>query len=208
VATTISALFTDVGGVLLTNGWDRQMREQAAARFNLDAAEFDERHHQAFDTYEEGKLSLAEYLNRVVFYRERPFSIDEFTSFMFAQSQPYPDMLSLVLRLKQRYDLKVVVVSNEGRELTRHRIETFHLSEFVDIFVASCYVHCRKPDADIFRLALDVAQVAAEQVVYLEDRPLFVEVAQSLGIRSIRHVSYESTRAELGGLGLVDDDRL
>jgi putative hydrolase of the HAD superfamily len=199
----ISALFLDVGGVLLTNGWDRSMRERAAETFKIDYADMDERHHLIFDTYEEGKLSLDEYLHRVVFYQNRPFSGEEFKAFMFAQSQPYPQMIELVRGLKRSHGLKMAVVSNEGRELTVHRIQRFGLAEFVDFFIVSCFVHFRKPDADIYRIALDIAQVSPERVVYIEDRLMFVEVAQSLGIRGIHHTDYDSTRAALASLGLA-----
>ena len=199
----VSALFLDVGGVLLTNGWDRSMRERAAETFKLDYAEMDERHHLTFDTYEEGKLSLDEYLHRVIFYQNRPFSEEEFKTFMFAQSQPYPQMIELVKGVKRSTGVKIAVVSNEGRELTIHRIEKFGLAEFVDFFVVSCFVHFRKPDADMYRIALDIAQVPPEWVVYIEDRFMFVEVAQSLGIRGIHHTDYDSTRAALASLGLT-----
>jgi len=198
-----TALFLDVGGVLLTNGWDRSMRRRAAETFGLDPAEMDERHHLTFDTYELGKLSLDEYLNRMVFYRERPFSREELKAFMFAQSQPFPQMIDLVRGLKRAHGLKVAVVSNEGRELTTYRIQKFGLSEFIDFFIASSFVYLRKPDADIYRMALDIAQVPIEQVVYIEDRLMFVEVAQGLGIRSIHHTGFESTRASLASLGLA-----
>jgi len=197
------ALFLDVGGVLLSNGWDRLMQKQAAEIFRLDYAQMDERHHLTFDTYEEGKLSLDEYLNRVVFYQDRPFSREEFKAFMFAQSQPYPRMIKLVQGLKKSHGLKVAVVSNEGRELTVYRIQKFGLAEFVDFFVASCFVHFRKPDADIYRIALDIAQVPPERVVYIEDRSMFVEVAQSLGIRGIHHTDYDCTQGALASLGLT-----
>jgi putative hydrolase of the HAD superfamily len=121
---------------------------------------------------------------------------------MFAQSQPYPEMIQLIRSLKARHALKVAVVSNEGRELTVYRIQKFRLAEFVDFFISSCFVHFRKPDADIYRMALDIAQVSPENVAYIEDRALFVEVARGLGIRGIHHRSYESTRAALAALGL------
>lgn len=202
MAPPVTALFLDVGGVLLTNGWDRSMRQRAAERFGFDLAEVDGRHHLAFDTFEEGKSSLDEYLTRVVFFRERPFSREEFKAFMFAQSRPYPEMIALVRRLKARHGLRVVVVSNEGRDLTVHRIQTFHLAEFVDAFIASCFVHYRKPDLEIYRIALDVSQVLPAQVAYLEDRELFVEAARELGIRGIHHTGYASTLAHLAALGL------
>jgi putative hydrolase of the HAD superfamily len=203
MSTAITCIFTDVGGVLATNGWDRTMRALAARKFGLDIEELDERSHLTFDTYEEGKLSLDEYLSRVVFYEPRSFSRDDFVSFMYEQSQPFQSMLDLVCDLKRRYGLKVAVVSNEGRELTLHRIAKFGLSEFVDFFIVSCFVHFRKPDTDIFRMALDIAQVPPAQVVYLEDRPMFVDVACKLGLHGIHHTSVETTKAELAAMGLI-----
>jgi putative hydrolase of the HAD superfamily len=198
----ITCIFTDVGGVLATNGWDRTMRANAARKFGLDYEELNERSHLTFDTYEEGKLSLDEYLSRVVFFQSRSFTRDDFVRFMYEQSQPYQPMIDLVRDLKQRYCLKVAVVSNEGRELTLHRIAKFGMSEFVDFFIVSCFVHFRKPDADIFRMALDIAQVPPDQVVYLEDRPMFVDVACTLGLHGIHHTSLDTTKAELAALGL------
>jgi len=200
--TAITCLFVDVGGVLLTNGWDHSSRERAAAHFKLDFAEMEERHHLTFDTYEEGKLTLAQYLDRVVFHRKRPFTRERFKRFMFAESKPFPEMLDLVARLKQRYGLKIVVVSNEARELNAHRIRSFELDKLVDVFVSSCFVHIRKPDAEIFRLALDIAQVPVRQVIYIENTAMFAQAAKGLGIRSIVHTDFQTSRARLASLGL------
>lgn len=201
-STTITTLFLDVGGVLLTNGWERKSRELAAKTFNIDYAEMESRHHLTFDTYEIGKISLEEYLHRVVFYVKRPFTLNQFQEFMFEQTKPFSDMLELVASLKSHYRLKVAVVSNEGRELTEHRIRKFKLDSFVDFFVSSCFVHLRKPDLDIWRLALDMAQVPPAQVLYIDDRPLFVQVAESLKIPSLLHTDYLTTRDKLSSLGL------
>ncbi len=199
----VTTLFLDIGGVLLTNGWDHGARRLAAETFALDYGEMNERHHLTFDTYEEGKLSLDEYLTRVVFYEERCFSREEFREFMFSQSRPFPDMIELVCRLKEHRRLKVAAVSNEGRELNAYRITTFGLDRFIDFFISSSFVHYRKPDADIYRIALDIAQVKPEQVVYVEDRPMFVEVAQGLGIKGIIHTGCEATKRKLKEFGLV-----
>ena len=201
-AAGITALFLDVGGVLLTNGWDRNARALAAQTFNLDLDEMNERHHMTFDTYEEGKLTLEGYLDRVVFYQKQPFTRAQFRQFMYAQSKSYPETIELIRDLRARHRLKIAVVSNEGRELTEYRIRKFKLGEFVDFFIVSCFVHFRKPDEDMFRIALDIAQVPAERVAYIEDRPMFVEGAQALGIHGIHHVDYSSTCAELARLGL------
>jgi putative hydrolase of the HAD superfamily len=199
---SITALFVDIGGVLLTDGWSHESRKLAAKAFDLNPKEMESRHNQAFDTYELDKLTLEEYLSRVVFYQKRSFTRAQFRKFMFAQSKPYPKMIELVRQLKARYGLKIVVVSNEARELNSHRIRKFKLDGFVDFFVSSCFVHLRKPDADIFRVALDTSQVPANQVVYIENLPMFVQIAEGLGIRGICHTDYKSTCAKLASFGL------
>ncbi|MCW3119441.1 MAG: family phosphatase [Chitinophagaceae bacterium] len=198
----ITTLFTDIGGVLLTNGWGRSARKKAVEVFKLDPVETEERHHLTFDTYEVGKLSLQEYLQRVVFYTKRDFSMDDFRQFMFDQSTPFPEMIDLLKTLKKKYGLKVAVVNNEGRELNDYRIKKFRLGSFVDFFISSSFVHFRKPDADIFRIALDVAQVSQGEIVYIDDRSLFVQVAESLGLQGIVHTDYASTVLKLESLGL------
>jgi putative hydrolase of the HAD superfamily len=202
----ITALFVDIGGVLLTDGWDHHARKRAAANFKLEWAEMEERHRLNFDIYEEGKLTLEEYLNRVVFHERRPFTRAEFRRFMFAQSKPYPEMIELIRKLKANYRLKIAVVSNEARELNAYRLRRFKLDGFVDVFVSSCFVHLRKPDAEIFRLALDLVQAPARKIVYIENTPMFVQIAEGLGIRSILHTDAKSTHAELTSLGLQHDE--
>ena len=198
----VTTLFVDIGGVLLTDGWSHEFRKLAVNKFNLNMEEMEIRHSMTFETFEIGKLTIDEYLNLVVFYQPRSFTQAQFQEFMFAQSKSYPKMISLIRELKAKYRLKIVVVSNEARELNAHRIQKFKLDEFVDSFISSCFVSLRKPDADIFRLALDIAQVPAEQVIYIENTPMFVQIAEGLGIRSICHTNYTSTREKLALFGL------
>ena len=202
-STPITTLFLDIGGVLLTNGWGRGVRKQAAELFGLDYADMDERHHLTFNTFEDGKLTLDQYLDQLVFYQERTFTREKFKEYMYAQSKAFPDMINLICELKARYRLKITVVSNEGRELTTYRVQKFNMTSFVDTFIVSSFVHFRKPDADIYRLALDVTQVTPDQVVYIDDRPLFIQVAKTLGIESIQHNTYEDTVAALAEYGLT-----
>ena len=198
----ITCLFLDIGGVLLTDGWDRHARQRAATHFKLEQAETEDRHQSTWNTYQLGKFTLEEYLSRTVFYKKRLFTRAEFRRFMFAQSKPYPAMIELISRLKAHFGLKIVVLSNEGRELNAYRIRKFKLDNLVDFYISSCFVHLLKPDTDIFRLALDVAQVPAAKVVYLENTPMFAQIAEELGIRSILHTDYESTRAKFASFGL------
>jgi putative hydrolase of the HAD superfamily len=198
----ITALFLDVGGVLLNNGWDHHARRRAAKNFNLEWAEMEDRHRLTFEAHEEGKITLEEYLGRVVFYQKRPFTRAQFRRFMFAQSKPYPEMIELATQLKVLHGLKIAVVSNEAREVNAYRIRKFKLDKFVDAFISSCFVHVRKPDTEIFRQALDIVQAPVRQVVYIENTPMFVEVAEGFGIRSILHTDYRSTCAKLASFGL------
>ncbi|WP_455382449.1 HAD-IA family hydrolase [Salinispira pacifica] len=201
---TTRALFLDVGGVLLTNGWGRESRRAAAKQFGLDYDDIDERHHLTFDTYEEGKISLNQYLQRVVFNKSRSFTIDEFKEYMFGRSQAISENVEYFRSLRKKYGLKVVAVSNEGAELTDYRINSFGLDDLFDVFISSSFVHVRKPDEDIYRIAMQAGHVSAQEAVYIDDRALFVEVAASMGIDGIHHKSLEDTKAQLENFGLED----
>jgi putative hydrolase of the HAD superfamily len=162
----ITTLFVDVGGVLLSNGWDHLARKRAANQFKLNWAEMEKRHRLVFETHEEGKLCFEDYLGWAVFFDKRPFNRNQFRDFMFAQSKPDPKMLDLVAELKAQHGLKVVVIRNESREVNAHRIRTFKLDRLADAFISSCFVGIRKPNIQMFRLALDVAQTAAERCLH------------------------------------------
>jgi putative hydrolase of the HAD superfamily len=205
-AAPVTTLFLDVGEVLLTDGWDHLARRRAAKHFKLAWAEMEERHALVFETHEQGRMTFREYLDRVVFYQKRPFTRSQFQNFLFAQSKPYPGMIELIAHLKVRHGLKIVIVSNESREMNAYRIRAFKLDRLVDTFISSCFVHMRKPDAAIFRLALDIAQTPPAQIVYIDNTPMFVQIAEGLGIRSILHVDLKSTRAKLSSFGLNVDD--
>ena len=149
------------------------------------------------------RLTLHEYLDRVVFYEQRDFTHEDFRNFMFEQSQPYEDMLNLVKGLKQKYNLKIAVISNEGRELNEHRINTFKLNSFVDFFISSSFVHFRKPDVDIFKIAIDIAQINPAETLYLEDRPMFVQIAETVGLKGVHHTDYKTTKDIFASYGLT-----
>jgi putative hydrolase of the HAD superfamily len=191
---TITTLFLDIGGVLLTNGWGQTSRKKAAAKFGLDSKEIEERHHLTFDTYEEGKLTLDEYLGRVIFNEHREFSKDEFKTFMFAESQPLGNNLTYFINLKKKYGLKVFAVSNEGRELNEHRIREFKMNELFDAYISSCYIHLRKPDMDVWRMAGDISQSSPEHCLYIDDRMMFIEVAQTMGLQTLHYIDMDTTK--------------
>ncbi len=201
-ATEITCVFLDVGGVLLTDGWDHLARRRAAKNFKLEWAEMEDRHRLTFEIFEEGKISLEEYLSLVVFHQKRNFTRSQFRRYMFEQSKAFPDMIDLVAQLKLNLGLKIAIVSNEARELNAYRIDKFGLDRLVDCFISSCFVHIRKPDADIFRLALDIAQVRPARAVFIDNTLMFVQIAAGLGIQGVLHTDCVSTRAKLSHLGL------
>ncbi|RKR84683.1 putative hydrolase of the HAD superfamily [Mucilaginibacter gracilis] len=198
----ITALFLDIGGVLLTDGWNRVARKKAADYFKLDHGVMEDRHHITVETFELGKITLEEYLRRVVFVEHQDFGIQDFKEFMFAQSTGHFEMLSLIAALKKEQHLKIVIVSNESRELNEFRIKNFGLNNLADCFISSSFVRLRKPDTDIFKLALDISQVPAKQIIYIDDQLMFVRLAENFGMNTIHHTDYQSTTTKLASFGL------
>jgi len=198
----IRAIFWDVGGVLLTNAWDRSQREAALERFKLDEEEFTDRHEMVASSFERGKIGLDEYLDRTVFYRSRPFGREEFKGYMLSLSQPQEDVLSLAKALTGSGKYLMGTINNESRDLNLYRIEKFGLRSIFSLFVSSCFVGLRKPEQDIYRLALETTQKTPEECCFIDDRALNLEVAKRLGMHTIEMDNIEQLRADLQKLGV------
>ena len=193
-ATGINILFFDVGGILLTNGWGHESREEASRRFGLDYDEVDDLHTFIFNVYEAGSVDLDEYLDTVIFNHPRDFAREDFKQFMFEHSKELPDMLAWLKEWKKDCGFRIISINNEGKELNDYRVKKFKLHQCFDAFISSCEVGIRKPDPKIFRLAMGVAQALPQQCVYFDDRKMFALAAQKLGIRAYQHTSFESTK--------------
>ncbi len=188
-------LFSDIGGVLLSNGWGHLSRQAAAEKYGLDYVEMDELHHFIFNVYEIGKVTLDEYLDTVIFHQPRSFSREDFKEFIFKQSTQLPDTLPWLVQWKNAHPrIKIISINNEARELNNYRIKTFNLHDFFDAFVSSCEVGMRKPDPGIFRLALGIAQAEPHECLYFDDRPMLVEAARKEGIHAYHHDGFEETK--------------
>jgi len=198
----ITTLFWDIGGVILTNGWDRVSRREAADKFRLDWEEFQDRHELSFPAFDSGHISLNEYLDRAVFYRPRPFTREEFTAFMFAQSKEFPESRAILAAAARSKKYFIGAINNEPLELNQYRIEAFHLRRDFAVFFSSCYVHSRKPEELIFRVALEVTQRPPDQCVFIDDRPLNLESPRRLGMNVIHYQDPEQLRSELGNCGV------
>jgi putative hydrolase of the HAD superfamily len=199
----IRAIFWDVGSVLLTNAWDRTERSEALEHFQLDQEEFHARHEMVVSSFERGKITLDEYLDRTVFYRTRPFTREMFRDYMFAQSQPFPEVLKFARALTETGNYLMGTINNESRELNYYRIEKFELRMIFRLFVSSCFVGFRKPERDIYRLALEITQVPAEQCCFIDDRALNLECAAKLGMHPIQMQKMEQLRGDLANLGVT-----
>ena len=199
----VKVLFFDVGGVLLTNGWDRDARRLACERFDLDWEDFQDRHDFVAPDFEMGRLTMEEYLHRTVFYRQQPFTEDEFVAFMKAQSAAMPDSLALLSDLASSGEYVLATLNNESRELNDHRIETFGLRRYFSMFMSSCYLGMRKPEEDIYRVAVDVTQHRPEECVFIDDRMLNLECAERAGIHPIHFSDADQLRASLNEFGVA-----
>ena len=199
----MTALFFDIGGVLLTNGWDRTERTAAAEKFKLDWKEFEDRHELVLHAFEVGEMSLDEYLDRVIFYCPRTFSREEFADYIRAQSKELPGTMDVLRRLAQPKKYLISSLNNESRDMNAYRIEKFGLRRYFDVFLSSCYLGIRKPDEGIYRRALDITQRKPEECLFIDDRALNLECARELGMRTIQFKDAEQLETELGKLKIA-----
>jgi len=199
----ISALFWDNGGVILTNGWDRNSRREAVEKFHLDWADFEDRHELMLDAFEKGSVSLDGYIQRTVFYRKRPFTKEQFKDFMLAQSQPFPEALDFARSLAATKRYLMAALNNESLEINEYRIHKFHLRDYFEAFFSSCYLGVRKPDSAIYNLALKISQRSAAECVLIDDRGLNLEYAREFGMQTIQFQNVGQLRDELAQRGVT-----
>jgi putative hydrolase of the HAD superfamily len=199
----LTAIFWDVGGVLLSNAWDHTQRAQAVAKFQLDEIDFRDRHDMLVSSLERGHITLDQYMKQTVFYRPRQFTPEDFRMFMFSLSQPHPDALTLACSLSRSGKYLMATINNESRELNEHRIRSFGLRDIFTVFVSSCYTGLRKPEEGIYRMALDLTQRAPEECCFIDDRGLNLETAARLGIETIRMQGAAQLQQDLAKLGVT-----
>ncbi|MHB8652990.1 MAG: HAD-IA family hydrolase [Terriglobia bacterium] len=199
----ITTIFSDVGGVMLTNGWDRVSRRKLVEKFNLDMAEFGDRHELVCTAFETGELDMDHYLDRTVFYKPRAFTKTEIKDFMFAESQPFPESLAFMARLAQSNKYLMTTLNNESTELNQYRIEHFGLRNYFTAFFSSCYLGVKKPDEAIYVLALQLTQRPPEECVFIDDRALNLECARWHGMNTIQFQNVSQLETDLRALGVV-----
>ncbi|MGB2625289.1 MAG: HAD-IA family hydrolase [Candidatus Acidiferrum sp.] len=201
--TEITTLFWDIGGVVLSNGWDREARRQAAQAFDLEWDELQDRHDLSFPAFDTGQITLDQYLDRTLFYKPRLFTREEFTAFMFAQSREYPETRAVLSKLASTGKYFIAAINNEPLELNQYRIEAFNLRKEFQLFFSSCFVYARKPDEAIYRIALSVTQRRPESCVFIDDRSINLENPRRLGMHVIHHQGASKLVMELQSLGIA-----
>lgn len=199
----VTALFWDVGGVILTNGWDRRSRAAAAKKFDIDWEEFEDRHDLAFPAFETGRITLDTYLQRTVFYRKRSFTREEFTDFISAQSAEFPDSRAVLSDVAATGKYLLATINNEPLEINERRIREFNLRREFKAFFSSCYLGVRKPDEGIYKLALEVTQRDPQESLFIDDRELNLECAKQLGMRTIHFQNAAQLRQDLAANGII-----
>jgi putative hydrolase of the HAD superfamily len=195
-------LYSDVGGVLGTNGWDTGLRQKIAAHFKVDIEEIESRHHLVFDSYERGHMSFEDYLRCVFFNVPRAFTVEEVRAYTYNESVAWPENIEFLKRTKTLNGLKIALISNEGQGLTEHRVRKFQLRTLAEFMIFSNCVGYRKPDREIWHLALDLAQAKPEESIYVDDRKMFVDIAAEMGFTAVHYISLEDTSKRLRELGL------
>jgi len=199
---SISTIFFDIGGVLLTDGWGHASRRAAAEKFGLDWEEYSDRHEKVGHAIETNRLSLDQYLTRAIFYRPRPFTREDFRDYIFAQSQPKPESIEIARRLAASRKYFMATLNNEIFELNVYRIEQFDLRAIFPIFFSSCFLGMRKPDETIYRTALQVTQRKPDECVFIDDREVNLECPRELGMQTILFQKVDQLRTELGNVGI------
>jgi putative hydrolase of the HAD superfamily len=199
---TVSHVFFDIGGVLGTNGWDREQRAGVARHFGLDVAELEDLHGEAAAMLEQGRMSLDEYLRCTVFFRPRPFDPAEFKACMLAQSTPFPESIDLARALARTGRYRLMTINNESDELNRYRLEQFGLRDIFTAFFSSCWLGLLKPARRIYEVALAMSQAEPEASVFIDDRERNLEPARALGMQAIRFTDAIRLRQELADIGV------
>ena len=197
MSNTIKLLFLDIGGVLLSDGWNHRSRMQAIDKFGLESIQFQKDHAVAFPLFENGKLTLSQYLDAVIFNVDRSFSKEEFTDFMFTKSEQLPHFLPWLIDWKKKNNIKIFSINNEGKEFNDYRIKQFKLHDCFDAFISSCEVGFSKPDPSIFKLAIGIAQEEPQNCLYFDDRAIHVAIAKQMGIKAYVHEGFEQSKTIL-----------
>jgi putative hydrolase of the HAD superfamily len=193
----IRHIFFDIGGVLGSNGWDREQRRRACERFDLSAEDFQWRHEEVIGEWEEGRMTLDEYLDIAVFHAPRSFSRQEFIEFMYSQSIPDDATIGIARLLSRQPGYTLMTLNNESEELNAYRIERFGISQIFEAFLSSCWLGVRKPIRRFYHRALGIAHAEPASSLFIDDRQQNLIPATTLGMNVVLFQSPTQLRSDL-----------
>ena len=200
---SLTHVFFDIGGVLGTNGWDREQRARALQKFGVEDEDFEHRHHQVVSEFETGAMSLEEYLDVTVFYTPRLFSREDFELYMLSLSEPNPYTIEIAKHIGAAGRVRLMTMNNESAVLNVYRIDRFGLKGTFQTFLSSCWLGCRKPQRLFFERGLGIAQADAASSLLIDDRDQNLAPAAALGMHTIHYTNPESLARDLVGYGVL-----
>ncbi len=204
MAVLFDVILFDVGGVLLTNGWDHLQRANVLEHFALDATAFESRHPDANERWEKDQINAQQYLDETVFYQPRSFTHQDFLNAIFAQSIPLEDSaISVLHELSTSQKYLIGSLNNEAREPNDYRFERYGLRKYFEVALSSCYVGLRKPNPEIYKRAIDILARPAERILFIDDRQGNVDAAVNAGLMAIRFTGEQNLRRQLTELTVI-----
>jgi putative hydrolase of the HAD superfamily len=199
----LTHVFFDIGGVLGTNGWDREQRARALQKFGVEDEDFEHRHHQVVSEFETGAMSLEEYLDVTMFHTPRLFSREDFELYMLSLSEPNPYSIAVAKHLAATQRVRLMTMNNESAVLNVYRIDHFGLKDIFPTFLSSCWLGVRKPQRTFFERGLGIAQADPKSSLLIDDRDQNLAPAATLGMQTIRFTDAESLARQLADYGLL-----
>jgi len=207
VSSSIRTVFWDVGGVILTNGWDLTQRTRVLSRLGVDLEAYEEIHERVNYYWERGLINAEDFFMQTVL-RTNPklnLTFDLLWPQVCAESKVlHAECLDILAELKEQRKFRLATLNNESRELNEHRLNAFKLRSLFDYFICSGYVHEMKPNPGIYRSAIDISGYAPERALFIDDKPENCEAAISLGMQAIWFQSPLQLRQELAQRGIKD----
>src|SRR3984957_9114157 len=200
----VETIFFDIGGVLLTNGWDEGQRATVLAKFGVLLDAYEARHEAANYRWERGLETARWFFDQTVFYEPRAFTFEQLWAEVEGQSGvQYPGTYNVLSDLRAAGKYRIATLNNESRELNEYRVKTFGLRGYFDYFICSGYVHEMKPHKDIYRTALEISATPAGRTVFIDDKPENCDAARKLGMQAIHFTSPQQLRSALTAIGVT-----
>jgi HAD superfamily hydrolase (TIGR01509 family) len=192
VSASIRTIFWDLGGVVLTNGWDPGQRKRVLSRLGVNLEAYEELHDRANYYWERGLLTAKDFFSQTVLLPNPKLDLtfDMLWPQVCAASKVlHPECLDMLAELKQMGRYRIATLNNESRELNEYRLDAFKLRSLFDYFICSGYVHEMKPNLGIYKSAIDISGFAASSALFIDDKPENCAAAEAVGMHAIRFES-------------------